>query len=160
MKMAKPCVSLSNSGLLQENCPVLCSSKPALGKATVTLEVLWKDRDLGRVEDQARLSTINQTMLIILLHLSKAKVTLMRQTPLSLLQSSFPPPATRNKLTGTLSDLLLVNNPWKSERTLTTYLFPSGINIPNNPQQIYTGGIFPKRPHFLLVLSDMSNTRT
>lgn len=77
-----------------------------------TLEVLWKDsnRDLGRVEDLAHSPTINQTPLIILHHLSKAKVTLMRQTPLSLFQPSFLPPTTRNKLTGTLSDLLSVNN--------------------------------------------------
>lgn len=72
----------------------------------MTLEVLRKDsnRDLGRAGDLAHLS-INQTTLIIL-HLSKAKVTLMRQIPLSPFQSSFMPPATRNELTGTLSDLL------------------------------------------------------
>ena len=62
----------------------------------VPLTTLDSNRDLGRVGDLAHLSTVNQTMLIILLHLAKAKVTLMRQTPLSPFPSSFMPPATTN----------------------------------------------------------------
>jgi len=95
-------------------------------------------------------------MLIILLNLSKERVTLMRQTPFSPFQATFMPPTLRNALTGTLSDSLLVNSPWKStERLLITDLFPSGIKIPNISNQIQgmPGEIFSKTPHFVLLFS-------
>lgn len=120
------------------------------------LEVLWKDgnRDLGIVEDLAHFSSINQTMIITLLHLSKAKVTLMRQTPLFPFQSSCMPPATRTELTDSLSDLLLVNSPWKSTERLI--YFHRELKFSMFPiKQGMSGQIFPKRTHFLLLLSDI-----
>lgn len=113
------------------------------------LEVSWKDgnRDLGIVEDLAHFSSINQTMLIIPLHLPKAKVTLMRQTLLFLFQSSFIPPATRTELTDSLSDLLLVNSSWKSTERLIYFHWV--LNFPILPiKQGMPGGISPKEHTF------------